>query len=132
MRRIAGPHAVSTASVEYSVCERPMVKAAWIFISETCWMLPGCRNETDSLVIRACWRALVSAYLARNRAERSGVGLRSQTYVDVSRIAGVFGGGGHQRAAGCTIRLPYQEALTALLHEIKVALASPGAVAWGD
>ena len=29
--------------------------------------------------------------------------MRSNDYVDVSKIASYFGGGGHVRAAGCTI-----------------------------
>ncbi|MBF9946613.1 DHH family phosphoesterase, partial [Clostridioides difficile] len=32
------------------------------------------------------------------------VSFRSKNYVDVSEIAKLFGGGGHVRAAGCTIR----------------------------
>ncbi|MCD8370744.1 MAG: DHHA1 domain-containing protein, partial [Clostridiales bacterium] len=31
------------------------------------------------------------------------VSMRSNNYVDVSRVALVFGGGGHVRAAGCTM-----------------------------
>jgi phosphoesterase RecJ-like protein len=113
----------------------PDGKVAWIFISKDMLDVAGMQwNETDSLVqyprmLAGIEVALILREIGPNEIR---VGLRSQTYVDVSRIAGVFGGGGHQRAAGCTIRLPYQEALTALLHEIKVALASPGAVAWGD
>ena len=32
------------------------------------------------------------------------VSLRSKSYADVSKIAATFGGGGHIRAAGCTIK----------------------------
>ena len=31
------------------------------------------------------------------------VSMRSNSYVDVSKIASYFGGGGHIRAAGCTL-----------------------------
>ena len=31
------------------------------------------------------------------------VSMRSNQYVDVSRVAAFFGGGGHVRAAGCTM-----------------------------
>lgn len=37
------------------------------------------------------------------------VGLRSRGLVNVSSIAEVFGGGGHRRAAGCTIEGPWDE-----------------------
>ncbi|MCD7818519.1 MAG: DHHA1 domain-containing protein, partial [Lachnospiraceae bacterium] len=32
------------------------------------------------------------------------VSLRSRNLIDVSKIAGYFGGGGHVRAAGCTMQ----------------------------
>ena len=38
------------------------------------------------------------------------VSLRSAFYVNVSELAAVFGGGGHIRAAGCTIRHSLAEA----------------------
>ena len=45
------------------------------------------------------------------------VSLRSKTYVDVSKIAKVFGGGGHIRAAGCTIYDSIDKAKEVLLKE---------------
>lgn len=45
------------------------------------------------------------------------VSLRSKT-VDVNTIAAVFGGGGHVRAAGCTIAVPLDEAKKLLVKEI--------------
>jgi len=44
--------------------------------------------------------------------------IRSRSY-DVSKLALAFNGGGHAKAAGCTIHLPLQEAITALLNEIR-------------
>lgn len=38
------------------------------------------------------------------------VSLRSNRWFDVNRIADGFGGGGHQRAAGCTLHLSLEEA----------------------
>lgn len=37
-------------------------------------------------------------------------GLRSNLWLNVNEIAALFGGGGHQRAAGCTLRIPMAEA----------------------
>lgn len=48
--------------------------------------------------------------------------MRSKSYVDVSKVSVVFGGGGHIRAAGCTIAKPYKEALGLLIQEIKKQL----------
>ena len=44
--------------------------------------------------------------------------MRSNDAVDVSAIAQIFGGGGHIRAAGCTINLPLEEAKQALIEVI--------------
>lgn len=44
----------------------------------------------------------VAAYVLINKSGRIQYGLRSDETVDVSTIAGVFGGGGHRQAAGFT------------------------------
>jgi phosphoesterase RecJ-like protein len=44
------------------------------------------------------------------------VSLRSQAYVDVSQLAAEFQGGGHARAAGCRIAMPYPLAIAALVQ----------------
>lgn len=49
------------------------------------------------------------------------VSLRSKS-IDVNAIAGVFGGGGHIRAAGCTIQKPLDEAKKLVVKEIEKAL----------
>lgn len=38
------------------------------------------------------------------------VGFRSKNWLDVNALAAVFGGGGHERAAGCTVRGNLEEA----------------------
>lgn len=45
------------------------------------------------------------------------ISMRSKN-VDLTKICGVFGGGGHKFAAGCTIKLPVDEAVKRLLEEI--------------
>lgn len=45
----------------------------------------------------------VAALIKEIDANKTRVSLRSKTYVDVSKIAEHFGGGGHTRASGCTI-----------------------------
>ena len=45
------------------------------------------------------------------------VSLRSKSYADVSKIAATFGGGGHIRAAGCTIKDTIENAKKKLLEE---------------
>ncbi len=43
------------------------------------------------------------------------VSLRSQGRVDVGALAAEFNGGGHERASGCRISMPYLSAITALV-----------------
>ena len=50
------------------------------------------------------------------------VSLRAKGEVDVSEVAGVFGGGGHVQAAGCSINGTAQEATELLLDELKKKL----------
>ena len=44
------------------------------------------------------------------------VSLRSQGHVDVSQLAAEFEGGGHARAAGCRVVMPYLSAVTTLVQ----------------
>lgn len=49
--------------------------------------------------------------------ETTRLSIRSRAYANVSELAAHFGGGGHVRAAGCTIHLPMAEAEVAFLAE---------------
>ncbi|ODA40695.1 bifunctional oligoribonuclease/PAP phosphatase NrnA [Desulfosporosinus sp. BG] len=49
-------------------------------------------------------------------------GLRSNLWLNVNEIAAQFGGGGHKRAAGCTLRLPMAEAKQSITAAIEEAL----------
>lgn len=46
------------------------------------------------------------------------ISLRSNDYVDVCKIAMTFGGGGHKKAAGCNINLPFSKAKEAIISEV--------------
>ena len=50
------------------------------------------------------------------------VSLRSQTVVDVARIAGQFQGGGHPNASGCTVEGSLSEVKAKVLEAVKAAL----------
>jgi len=59
------------------------------------------------------------------REEQPGVfkgSLRANEYVDVARIASVFSGGGHKRAAGFTIEGGLEESINKVLKEIEKVL----------
>jgi len=47
---------------------------------------------------------------------RYRISLRSKGDVDVNRVAGTFGGGGHRNAAGCTLHGPYPDVRAKLLE----------------
>ncbi|TGE35302.1 bifunctional oligoribonuclease/PAP phosphatase NrnA [Desulfosporosinus fructosivorans] len=49
-------------------------------------------------------------------------GLRSNLWLNVNEIAALFGGGGHQRAAGCTLRIPMAEAKQSITTAVEEAL----------
>ena len=59
----------------------------------------------------------VSIFLREDIDGAYKVSLRSNDLVNVSDIAEVFDGGGHNRAAGCTIELPLDEAIKKLVKE---------------
>ncbi len=67
-------------------------------------------------------RAIVTTKVAFVAKEmKSGytkVSMRSKS-ADVADICGVFGGGGHRLAAGCTIKAPVEEAAKKVLAEIR-------------
>lgn len=50
------------------------------------------------------------------------VSLRSCKYVDVSRVAAFFGGGGHVRAAGCTINGTFYDAINNISKQIELQM----------
>jgi phosphoesterase RecJ-like protein len=50
------------------------------------------------------------------------VSFRSNTWLDVNKVASQFGGGGHIRASGCTIDLPLSEAKTAVISALEEGL----------
>jgi bifunctional oligoribonuclease and PAP phosphatase NrnA len=55
------------------------------------------------------------------------VSMRTIPGVDATRIVGAFGGGGHQRAAGCTIMAAPDQAARQLLPLVMDELASAAA-----
>ena len=48
--------------------------------------------------------------------------MRSKEVVDVARVAALFGGGGHVRAAGCTFQEPVLIVKQKLLEAIRLQL----------
>lgn len=64
----------------------------------------------------------VSALIKEKSKNEIRVNLRSKTYVDVAEVAATFNGGGHKRAAGCTINGTLEEAKKKIIDVIKEKL----------
>ena len=50
------------------------------------------------------------------------VPLRSKNYVNASEVAMMFGGGGHLRAAGCTIQGTIEQVKNQIINRVKCYL----------
>lgn len=60
----------------------------------------------------------VSASLMEVKKGQYKVSLRSKNYADVNKIAGVYGGGGHVRAAGCMIFGDLEDVIDRLTYTV--------------
>lgn len=61
----------------------------------------------------------VSVLIKEKNHNEVRVNLRSKTYVDVSEVAAAFDGGGHKRAAGCTVNGTLEEVKHKIINAIK-------------
>lgn len=59
-------------------------------------------------------------------SEKTKISLRSKAWADVNQIAQQFGGGGHVRAAGCTILSTVEDAADQLIPAVKEYLEKEG------
>ena len=60
----------------------------------------------------------VAASLLEMKKGQYKISLRSKEYADVNKIAGVYGGGGHVRAAGCMLFGDLEEVLDRLSYTV--------------
>lgn len=96
-------------------------KIAWIDIRNSDLEFTGATNdETEGFVNypRSIEGVEVAMAIKEVHSDEFKVSLRSKLYVDVARIAMKFGGGGHVRAAGCTLHGAYDSVLKRMLDEI--------------
>ena len=66
-------------------------------------MITGSDYENAIDVIREIYGINVAVFIRELRPKRFKVSFRSKADVDVAAVASVFGGGGHKRAAGCSV-----------------------------
>ena len=69
-------------------------------------------EETEGIIetLRNISGVEISAFMKESKPNEIKVGLRAKTYGDVSAIAQLFGGGGHKKAAGCTLYTSLEDA----------------------
>lgn len=86
--------------------------------------------DMDGIVeqLRLVENVEVSAFLYEIAPKTFKVSMRSREYVDVSEIALAFGGGGHARAAGCTLHGSREEVMGRLLDRLEKECLRNGTV----
>ncbi len=100
-------------------------KIAFITLTDEMMSRSGANDEDcDGIVnIGRNIRGVEAAALLRQRGNGEiKANLRSNKFVDVSAIAGLYNGGGHKRAAGFTTLKSLEETKKLLLQDIKEAL----------
>jgi phosphoesterase RecJ-like protein len=66
----------------------------------------------------------VIVFLREEGPGRFSVGFRSSGQADVGQVASALGGGGHSRAAGCTLSGTFEEVRRLVLEELERRLGS--------
>lgn len=81
-------------------------------------------EDTEGIIsfIRDIDSVEIAILLKEIEDEEIKVSMRSKRFADVSKICSAFNGGGHKKAAGCTIYKSIAEADQLLLNEIKKVL----------
>ena len=80
-------------------------------------------EDTDGIINYARNDGVEVAVIFKERKNLIKVGFRSNEWVDVRKIAEVFNGGGHLRAAGCNIKYPLEKAREIVLNTVKMHMA---------
>jgi len=101
-------------------------KAAFVEVTREMMEMTGAiKEDTDSIVnsVRAIAPVEIACML-REEEEGIKISLRSKNYADVSKIAQKYGGGGHIRAAGATLKneFDFEKVKQMLKKELKEAL----------
>lgn len=66
----------------------------------------------------------IAAFLKEIKKDIVKVTMRAKSHADVAAICTKYGGGGHTKAAGCTLEMSVMEAKTLIIDEIEIALSS--------
>lgn len=75
-------------------------------------------------IVRTLRGFKIVAFFKEVGPEDIRVGVRAAVPIDASLLMSKFGGGGHPRAAGCSFRMPLQEAIETFVRETESAILS--------
>ena len=64
----------------------------------------------------------ISVLLKEYKTDEVKVSMRAKAYANVAAVAAKFGGGGHIRAAGCTLKMNVSEAEKVMMEAVSEAL----------
>ncbi|MDO8685017.1 MAG: bifunctional oligoribonuclease/PAP phosphatase NrnA [Armatimonadota bacterium] len=83
-------------------------------------------SDTEGIInhIRAIKGAKVALLFKETADNAVVISLRSKDSIDVSKVAQVFGGGGHMAASGCTIQATLAESERIVIEEVHKWMAS--------
>lgn len=101
-------------------------KVACIYVTKEMFQASGAKEEdTDGIInyAREIEGVEVALFFKEQADSTVKVGLRSNEWVDVRRVAENFKGGGHVRAAGCSLNLGLQDTKEAVLNTVRNFLA---------
>ena len=96
----------------------PDGKIAWGYATQEMFRKTGTGSDAvDGFInhIRSIDTVEFAVLVSEQEDGRSKASLRSKSCIDVGEIAAEFGGGGHQRAAGCEIDAHYDVAIAQLV-----------------
>ncbi len=81
-------------------------------------------SDLDGIVnqLRNCKGVDCAVFIYETETLEYKVSMRSNEYVDVAKVASFFGGGGHIRAAGCTLRGILKDVIKHLSSQIALQL----------
>ena len=103
----------------------PDKSIASIFVDKEMFSKTGTtRQDTEGMVNipRSIKGVQVAIMLRQEKGEDWKISLRSKGKVNVAKIAESFGGGGHARAAGCSIKGSIEEAKSEIIRSVNEAL----------
>ncbi|MBM3237827.1 bifunctional oligoribonuclease/PAP phosphatase NrnA [Candidatus Poribacteria bacterium] len=97
-------------------------KIAWICVTQNMYERTGTTQEdTENFIdyVKSIATVEVALFFVELKSGKTKVSFRSKNEFDVSKVAANWGGGGHQRAAGCTIKASIDETEKIVIADVQ-------------